>query len=207
MRSVDALTIPPEVDLCLPSFPIPSVPLRSSLALCLDTETTDLSPNRTMRDDRRPRVIEFYGCLVDLDCDQPPLEELDLLIDPGFPVPEKVTKITHITQDMLSDQPRFPEVALRVRDFLQDAPLIIAHNASFDKEVLDMELERARVPIRWPPVVCTVEETIWLVGRRLSLGDLHEHLFRERFKDAHRARSDVMALVRVARELRRRGIL
>jgi hypothetical protein len=42
---------------------------------------------------------------------------------------------------------------------------------------------------------------------RLTLSNLHEHLFGEKFKDAHRARSDVMALVRVARELRRRGLI
>jgi DNA polymerase III epsilon subunit-like protein len=108
---------------------------------------------------------------------------------------------------MLPGKPCFKDVAVQIRDFLQDAPLIIAHNASFDKEVLDIELERARVPIKWPPVLCTVEETIFLKGMRLTLSNLHEHLFGEKFKDAHRARSDVMALVRVARELRRRGLL
>jgi DNA polymerase III epsilon subunit-like protein len=199
----DLSQMPERLDLRVTPLTAP----RSSLAICLDTETTDLSPNRTMRDDRRPRIIEFYGCLVDLDCDQPPLEELELLIDPLIPLPEKIVKITHIAPEMLLGKPCFKDVAVQIRNFLQDAPLIIAHNASFDKEVLDIELERARVPIKWPPVLCTVEETIFLKGMRLTLSNLHEHLFGEKFKDAHRARSDVMALVRVARELRRRGLL
>jgi DNA polymerase III epsilon subunit-like protein len=177
------------------------------LVIVLDCETTGLSPNRTIRADRRPRIIEFYACLVDLRGETPPLAELDLLIDPGIEIPDKVQKITHITPEMVAGKPRFSAVAAQVAAFLRRAQEVIAHNASFDREVIEIELERAGVALTWPRVTCSIESSLHLKGRRLNLGDLYEHLFGERFRDAHRAKADVMALVRVVRELRRRGCL
>lgn len=175
------------------------------LAAIIDCETTDLIPNRSLRDDKLAHIIQFYGCMVDLDSEAPPIVIKQSLFNPGVPIPDKIQRITRITDEMVKYAPKFLNKAVKVRDFLQSAPLIIAHNCSFDKEVLDIELERAGVPIKWPPCLCTVEASIHLHGKRLTLSALYEDLFKEKFKDAHRADVDVAALVRVVRELRRRG--
>jgi DNA polymerase III epsilon subunit-like protein len=174
-----------------------------------DTETTGLIANRAVRDSALPRIIDFYAALVDLDRDDPPAREIEHLLDPGedAEIPEKVTKITGLTLADLRGRPRFLDVATEVRDFMMSGEAVLAHNCSFDREVLQIELDRAGVPIKWPRSICSVEQTMHLRGHRLSLGALHELLFGKPHPDAHRARSDAEATIRIARELRKRGEL
>lgn len=180
---------------------------KSYMALCLDVETTGLVQNATLTLDKQPEVLEFFACLVDLKTGKIK-KELNILIKPSrLPLPAIITKITGITDDMLEDAVPFAQAAKKIFPFIQKAPLIIAHNASFDKEMLDIEAQRLNVKIKWPRIVCTVEQTIAMKGFRLSLANLHEHLFNEKFSGAHRAREDVMALLRCCVELHKRDVL
>lgn len=184
------------------------------LALCFDTETSGLVENRTIKDDKLPELIEFYGCIVDLAAGTI-IDELERLIRPTRPLSDvpafgekkTITQITGITNEMLLPCMPFSMVGKVIIEFIESAPLVIAHNASFDKEILDIEAERLHVKINWPRVLCSVEQTIHLKGKRLSLGQLHELLFDEKFNDAHRAKNDVQALVRCCVELYRRDEL
>jgi DNA polymerase-3 subunit alpha len=108
---------------------------------------------------------------------------------------------------MLTNVPTFTKVADRIIAMIEGAPLVISHNASFDQEVLDIEAARLGRQIHWPRLLCTVEQTVHLTGKRLTLTDLHNLLFEEKFADAHRAKADTQALIRCCRELVRRGEL
>jgi DNA polymerase III alpha subunit (gram-positive type) len=184
-----------------PSFPI----------VIFDTETTGLTKNRTVRLDMQPEVIEFFGRLVDLD-DGRVLAEYETIIKPGiYPMSDRTiheTK-TKLSNDLLKDAPRFSEVADKIHDFLaQPQPGNLAHNLSFDRDMIEIELERLGRKIEWPILsLCTVEQTIHLRGRRMRLIQLHEYLFNEGFEGAHRAKEDVDALTRIAVELRKRGVI
>ena len=59
------------------------------------------------------------------------LEEFNMMTDPGQPIPEKITELTGITDDMVAGQ---PDNASAVRAFLEfcGGRLLIAHNADFD---------------------------------------------------------------------------
>lgn len=172
--------------------------------LLFDTETTGLIDNHSLKLDRQAEVIEFYGCLTDLATGEIE-KEFSQLIKPRNPASEEITKITGITNEMLEGQPPFSKVAPSIKAFLESAPFIIAHNLSFDKEILDIEFERLQKTIAWPRGLCTVEQTLHLRGYRLSLQALYEYLFNEPFKDAHRAGADVKALLRITVELFRTG--
>lgn len=184
------------------------------LALVLDTETTSLSENRTIKLERQPSIIEFYSCLADLSTGAM-LEELDLLIKPPKPLSDRpefgskktVTEITGLTNEQLANAPSFKEVADLIISAIEAAPLVISHNYSFDQEVLNIEAERLGRIIKWPRGLCSVEQSIFLKGKRLTLSALHEHLFGEKFADAHRAKADVQALVRCCTEMFKRGML
>lgn len=184
---------------------------KETWALCFDTETSGLVKSRLVKIGKQPEIIEFYGCLINLDNGKID-KELDLLIQPTVewpmsPYTIKETK-TKLSNDMLKDAPKFAEVSDRVQKFLEEAPLLIAHNLTFDKEMVEIELERLKKIIAWPlRGVCTVEQTVHLKGTRLSLTKLHQHLFGTDFEDAHRARHDVMALARCAVELHKRELL
>ena len=186
-----------------------------SLALVFDTETTGLIDNRSLALDKLPEVIEFCGILVDLNNGKQK-HVVDTFIKPerwpdhvvgGRGKEKTVTQITGITWDMVKDAPTFKEAWLDIVPVLESAPIVIAHNASFDREMMDIEAERLARKIEWPPLVCTIEQTIYVKGARMNLTTLHEWLFGTKFENPHRARGDVEALVKCCVELRKRGEL
>jgi DNA polymerase III alpha subunit (gram-positive type) len=185
-----------------PSFPI----------VVFDTETTGLTKNRTVRLEKQPEVIEFYARLIDLDKGTDAIAEYYSMIRPVVEYPMSDWTIretkTKLSNELLKDAPTFKDVADDISNFLQTGPGVLAHNLSFDKDMIEIELERLGRKIDWPVInVCTVEQTIHLRGRRMSQTVLYNYLFEKDFEGAHRARSDVQALCDIACELRRRGIL
>lgn len=190
------------------------------IATIFDTETTGLLQNRTMKDGALPEVIDFYGAVVDLaasvEAGSPViLREYETLIKPSRPLGDKpnpgdkktTTQITGITNEMLAQAPRFAEVAGNIAAILEAAPFGIAHNVSYDHEMIEIEMGRCGKAVRWPRLICTVEATAYLKGKRLTLTALHEYLFSAPFPDAHRAKPDVAALIRCCVELFRREII
>jgi len=111
-----------------------------------DTETTGLKPNEG------DRIIEIGA--VELINHIPTGRTLSARINPGRPVSADTVRITGITDEMLANEPMFeaPEIVDTLLGFFGDAT-IIAHNASFDRSFLNMELELCgRQPIaesRW----------------------------------------------------------
>lgn len=179
------------------------------MAYILDTETTGLIDTRLRKIERQSEVIEYYGCLADLDTGEV-VSEFETFIRPAtYPMSDETIKKTKtkLTNEMLMNAPRFGEVAEQIRTHIEAAPLVLAHNAAFDKEILDIEMERCGKSIFWPHTLCTIEQTIHLKGFRLSLTNLHLHLFNEEFTGAHRAKHDVMALLRCCVELRKQGAI
>lgn len=175
--------------------------------LAFDTETTGLIENHTIKLDRLPEVIEFFGHIVDLKTGKVG-RKLDTFIKPRKNISEEITKITGINDQDVADAPPFVEVADVIEDLISRADVVLAHNLSYDMEMVDTEFERLGRKIKWPKGrICTVEQTIHLKGHRLSLSALHSFLFKEEFTGAHRARVDVAALTRCARELFKRGLL
>jgi len=168
-------------------------------ALIFDTETSGLVTNHTMAINKQPEIIEWYGALVDLE-KQTLLGELHRLIRPAeYPMTDKTIKDTktQLSNELLKDCQTFSHHAAEIKQQIETAPLVIAHNLSFDKEMTDIEYERLKQKVSWPQaMICSVEQTVHLLSRRLSLTDLHIQLFGEGFKEAHRAKNDTQALIR-----------
>lgn len=184
------------------------------LAMCFDTETSGLVENMTIKDDKRPEIIEFYGVLVDLET-ATQIREVDVLVKPKKELSatppwgskKTISEITGITNEMLSNALPFSELADEIIGLIECSPVVIAHNCSFDVDMLDIEAARCGKTIKWPRRLCTVEQTAHLKGKRLKLNDLHEFLFGQKFEEAHRAKNDVQAMVRCCVELLKRGEL
>jgi len=183
-------------------------------AVIFDTETTGLIDNRLIPLDKQPEVIEFYALLVDYNTEKE-INHLGGYFKPREPIDER-TRIgakrtafsAHkITNAMVSAAPAWAAVADKIKVFLEDADVVIAHNLSFDLEIIDIEMERCGLKVAWPLPYCTIEQTMHLKGCRLSLSALHTHLFGEGFKDAHKAENDVRALARCVFELGKKGML
>ena len=177
--------------------------------LILDTETTGLIGNHSIAIEKQPEVIEYFAHIVDLGTGKTS-KKINTLIKPRiFPMSVKTiteTK-TKITNDMLRQAPSFRDVSGAIKAQIESAPMIIAHNAAFDREMLGLEYERLEINIKWPRCICTVEQTLALKGYRLSLTNLHLALFDKAFPEAHRAENDVKALTKCCVELFKRSML
>lgn len=181
-------------------------------ALILDCETTGLPKNRTIKLDLQPEVIEFAAALVNLKTGkvlksyQTLIKPLKPLSDtPAFGDKKTITAITGITNEMLAKAPSFKDISKEIFTMIQKAPVVIAHNLSFDSEMLDIEAERLKYKLCWPRKICTVENSVNYKGYRLNLTKLHFELFGKEFEGAHRAQGDVEALTKCAIEMFKRG--
>jgi DNA polymerase III epsilon subunit family exonuclease len=96
-----------------------------------DLETTGMSPTRD-------RIVEIAAIHVDRDGAQ---SRFSSLVNPCVSIPYQASKVHHITDDMVSSEPTFYEVANRFHDFARGSTLV-AHNARFDLSFLQESLAR-----------------------------------------------------------------
>lgn len=84
------------------------------------------------------------------------LERYDELINPGRALPEKITAITNITDQMLEDKDTEEEAVKRFIEFFGDLPMV-AHNAKFDVSFLEMAYKKYNLGTFTNPVIDTLE--------------------------------------------------
>jgi DNA polymerase-3 subunit alpha len=173
--------------------------------LFFDTETTGLLENSLMPIEKQPHITELF--MVKFDEHGTELGSFHSLFLPPVKLSDEIIKITGITPEMLEGAPAFRDRIAEIMAFMADADCLVAHNLSFDRDMLINEFTRAGGSITFGELICTVEATEHLKGFRLSLSDLHEYLFGEKFEGAHRAEIDVRAMVRCFFELLNRGEL
>jgi len=99
----------------------------------LDTETTGLDP------DRGHRVIEIGA--VELTNRQLSGRNYHVYLNPDREIDAGAIEVHGITNEFLTDKPRFPDVMADFLAFIADAELVI-HNAPFDVGFLNAELAR-----------------------------------------------------------------
>lgn len=193
--------------------------------LVFDTETDGLIPNSLVAGnfDLMPRIMEIYaeiieeGSFIDEMTFERKVDVLDELVSIGRPIDKhsetlrsrkRASDITGIRDKDLEGKPSWDVVGPRFASMVAKCDRVVAHNLQFDMAVVDSENRRIGLPaIEWPQKICTVEHTEHLDEGPLSLTALHENLFGEPFRDAHRASIDVDALIRCYIELRERGII
>jgi len=117
----------------IPLLPKPIHRHESDRQLIMDTETTGLDP---MKGDR---IIEVG--IVELVGRKFTGEKLHVYINPQRGMDEEVIRIHGISEAFLTDKPTFDQVAQALYDFMDGAE-IIAHNATFDMNFLNMEFAK-----------------------------------------------------------------
>ena len=166
--------------------------------IVLDFETTGLN---TAKD----RIIEIgavklaHGQVVD---------SYGVLENPGELLPQKITEITHITDQMLRDAPSAAQVLPELLAFMDGCP-IAAHNAKFDCAVLESELKRLGQTYEAPQLdTLTLARKLYPELKSHKLGSVCKRLGVS-LKDAHRAVNDAAAtaqcLARMMDDARKKG--
>lgn len=156
--------------------------------LIVDTETTGLNPHCD-------EVIEVGALLIEVDRDTGAMGKVlgsySGLEQPKNPITPENTAVHGITNDMVAGQ-RFDDqqLARLMQQHNDHAPLVVAHNAAFDKPFMAGRFE-CMANAHW---ACSVREIPW--GQEgygsKALGALLQEC--GAFHNAHRALADCFAL-------------
>ncbi len=102
--------------------------IENNTFVVFDTETTGFNPGLG------DSMIEIGGVKVH---NGEVVDRFDELINPGCHIDEAITRVTDISDDDVKDSDNEENVIKRFKEWIGDLPLV-AHNARFDKNMLDM---------------------------------------------------------------------
>ena len=105
--------------------------LMNQTYVVFDTETTGFHPGSD-------QMIEIGAVKIK---DGEIIDRFDELIDPGYHIPEKITALTNISDDMVKGKAKEDEVTKRFLDWAEDLPMV-AHNAKFDISFISMAMQK-----------------------------------------------------------------
>ena len=140
--------------------------------VALDLETTGLDPDRD-------RILEIGALRFRLLEGAVQEEEvLELLVNPGRPIPAAVRRWLGPDAARLSEAPQLRAIWPVVERFLATGVCLVAHNASFDLAFLASASRRCAPQWRPPPAICTLRlaRRVLKEERRFGLSELARRL-------------------------------
>ena len=163
--------------------------LEKASYVVFDLETTGLSA-------RYDKIIEFGAIKI---TGGRVSDRIDILVNPECHIPEKITEITNITDEMVANEKTIDEVLPRIMEFIGDS-ILVTHNASFDFSFLNEALVNNGFERLNNPVIDTLAISRYLYpeNRNHRLGTLCRHMEVKYDEDsAHRADYDAFVLSEV----------
>jgi len=185
-----------------------------------DTETTGIV-KKGLTLDQQPHIVELGAIAYDVNPGMEPVEaeRLHFFFRPPIPIPEEASKIHGITDERVKNMPAFQQAFPIIVTHLVLADCIIAHNASFDMNMLYFEAKRMGqekdILLQRDKIFCTMEATTDLCRIRGKFGkykwprlqELHSYLFGREFDNAHSAEADIEATATCFMELMRKELV
>lgn len=162
-------------------------PLNKANFVVFDLETTGLST-------RYDKITEFGAIRFE---NGQVVDKLDILINPERKIPKAIVEKTHITDEMVKDQPTIEQVIDKILAFMDNA-ILVSHNITFDYGFINENLKRMGRPELVKPAIDTLSLSRYLFPDSSShrLGSLSKNLGLDTYNDeeAHRADFDARAL-------------
>jgi DNA polymerase-3 subunit epsilon len=168
--------------------PVPAEELGNLTYAVVDVETTGGSPERGHRI-TEIAVVEVRAGVISKD--------FQTLVNPGRPIPLRVSELTGITDEMVVGAPFFEDVAEELLRWL-DGRVFVAHNVSFDWRFVSAQLGDAIGFVPDGPRLCTIQLARRLASGlpRRNLDSLAKH-FEIPIHSRHRAYGDALATARI----------
>lgn len=154
----------------------------------VDVETTGGTPDSGHRVTEVAAVVVSGGQVRDV---------YSSLVNPLRRIPSMITRLTGITDRMVSDAPRFAEIAPELERRLRGR-VFVAHNAAFDWRFVSAELERCWGVLPAGRQLCTVRLARKLLPQLVSRNlDALAVYFGLEIEARHRAADDALATAQV----------
>ncbi|AEA45996.1 3'-5' exonuclease family protein [Fluviicola taffensis] len=120
------------------------------------------------------------------------IDSFDTLVNPEMPIPEFISRLTGIHDDMVENAPKFYEIAKQIIEFTEDC-IFVAHNVGFDYGIIRHEFKLLGYDYR-KAHLCTVRASRYVIPdhESYSLGKLTKALGIQLI-GRHRAKGDAEA--------------
>ncbi len=166
-----------------------------SLTFNLDKDIVFFDIESTGLNILQDRIIQIALIKYYADDRQP--EELELLVNPGIPIPADSQAVHGISDSDIADKPRFSSVAKQIFDFIGDADLAGYNSDRFDVPMLLEELYRNGINLNMTNRKSIDVQKIFYRMEPRTLRAALKHYCQKELVDAHDALADVRATVDV----------
>ncbi len=165
--------------------------LLESTFVSIDVEATGVDPSKS--DIIEIACVRVEGGVI--------TDRFSSLVYPGYPLPQKITDLTGITNAMLVGKPKMEEVLPKFLKFVGDS-VIVAHRVDKDMAFIDKYYKPLYGKRFRHPHICTLNlaKNILTDLRKYSLKDLADY-FGIEYKRVHRAMDDAQTTALVFIEL------
>ncbi len=122
-------------------------------------------------------------------------------VNPERPIPAGITELTGITDSMVAHAPKEGEAVRKFFEFCGDDCVLVAHNASFDTDVIRAACERNNIPYKYTHLdTLVMAQSLVPDLKTYKLDSISNHFKMPKF-DHHRADEDAGALARIFAKL------
>lgn len=170
----------------------------NKIALFFDTETTGFKSATYT-----PRIVQLAAILQDTESKRVLQEYNTLIITDGIEIPEVVTKIHGITNVLADAYGMGIELVDQLfGTMILKADILVAHNISFDLEMVQCNFPSSAGVLSQKKKYCTMLNSTKIVGipgthmngnKYPRLGEAYQYFFGKQFDNAHDAMADVRA--------------
>ena len=165
--------------------------INDSTYCILDIETTGLS----FRSDKITEigVLKYKNGEI--------IDTFETFVNPEIDIPENITKITGITNEMVKDAPKKEEAIKDFINFIGKDSILVAHNADFDIGFIKYIAEKMNISIDNTYLdTLILSRMLYTELSKFNLGAIAKHLNIE-VEKAHRALDDVKTLTKIFKDM------